>query len=134
MMILPLVLCGMLSLPEVPPPIGHWRAVLDLAGGPLRFGLEITRVGSQLRGKVCNGRECQTTDARIVGDSLILDIADYAATVAGALRGDSLTGSYRNVGNRGPRTIPFRAARGRWPDGGTRHSSRTGAPVHVCSS
>jgi thiol-disulfide isomerase/thioredoxin len=28
---------------------------------------------------------------------------------------DSLTGVYHNVGNRGPRVIPFRAARGRWP-------------------
>ena len=90
-------------------------AVLDLAGGQLHFGLEIIRVGNQLQGKLCNGRECQTADARVVGDSVILDIADYAATVTGALRGDSLTGSYRNVGNRGPRTIPFRAARGRWP-------------------
>ena len=114
MTVLSLVLCGLLAWHGVPSPAGHWRAVLDLAGGPLRFGLEVTRVGSQLRGKLCNGRECQATDARIVGDSLILDIADYAATVTGALRGDSLTGSYRNVGNRGPRTIPFRAARGRW--------------------
>ncbi len=31
------------------------------------------------------------------------------------MRGDSLTGAYRNIGNRGPRTIPFRASRGRWP-------------------
>jgi thiol-disulfide isomerase/thioredoxin len=114
MTILSLVLCGLLALGSVPSPVGHWRAALDLAGGPLRFGLEITKVGGQLRGRICNGRECQTADARMVGDSLIVDIADYGATVTGALRGDSLTGSYRNVGNRGPRTIPFRAARGRW--------------------
>ena len=110
-----LILCGLLTWGSVPSPIGQWRAVLDLAGGPLRFALEIQRDGGQLRGKLCNGTECQTTDARIEGDSLILDIADYAATVTGALRGDSLTGTYRNVGNRGPRSIPFRAARGRWP-------------------
>ena len=114
-MVVSLLLCGLLALHSVPTPVGHWRGVLDLAGGPLRFGLEITRVRGQLQGKLCNGRECQTTHARIVGDSVILDITDYAATVTGALRGDSLTGSYRNVGNRGPRTIPFRAARGRWP-------------------
>ena len=113
---LELFLCGLLAFDGAPSPVGHWRAVLDLAGGPLRFGLEVTGAGSQLRGKLCNGRECQTIDARIVGDSLILDIADYAATMTGALRGDSLVGSYRNVGNRGPRTIPFRAARGRWPE------------------
>ena len=115
MTFLTLALWGALAFDTVPSPVGHWRGVLDLAGGPLRFELEIQRVERQLQAKLCNGSECQTTDARIVGDSLILDIADYAATVTGALRGDSLTGSYHNVGNRGPRTIPFRAARGRWP-------------------
>jgi thiol-disulfide isomerase/thioredoxin len=114
MTVLSLILSGMLAFYSMPSPVGHWRAVLDLAGGPLRFGLEVTRTGNRLQGKLCNGSECQTTDARTVGDSLILDIADYAATLTGALRGDSLAGSYRNVGNRGPRTIPFRAARGRW--------------------
>ena len=116
MTFLSLMLTALLAVDSVPSPVGHWRAVLDLAGGPLRFEMNIRRVGSRLRGKLCNGRECQTIDARVVGDSLILDITDYAATVAGVLRGDSLTGSYRNIGNRGPRTIPFRAARGRWPE------------------
>jgi thiol-disulfide isomerase/thioredoxin len=98
-----------------PSPVGPWRAVLDLAGGPLRFGLAIERVGGALRGKLCNGTLCQMVDARVEGDSLVLNITDYAATVTAALRGDSLIGVYRNVGNRGPRTIPLRAARGRWP-------------------
>ena len=112
---LALVLWGSLAISSGPSPLGPWRAVLDLAGGPLRFDVEIEKTGSQLQGKLCNGTECQTIDARMQGDSLFLDIADYAATIAAALREDSLTGSYRNVGNRGPRTIPFRAARGRWP-------------------
>jgi thiol-disulfide isomerase/thioredoxin len=116
MTILSLALYGLMALDSVPSPVGHWRAVLDLAGGPLRFELEFESTGGQLRGKLCNGRECQIADARIEDDSLVLDIADYAATLTGALRGDSLTGSYRNVGNRGPRTIPFRATRGRWPE------------------
>ena len=47
---------------------------------------------------------------------MFLEIADYAATITAAVRGDSLNGAYRNVGNRGPRTIPFRASRGRWPE------------------
>ena len=45
----------------------------------------------------------------------MFDIADYAATITAARRGDSLIGVYRNVGNRGPRSIPFRASRGTWP-------------------
>jgi thiol-disulfide isomerase/thioredoxin len=39
---------------------------------------------------------------------------DYAATITALAGGDSLVGFYRNVGNRGPRVIPFRAERGRW--------------------
>lgn len=114
-MLLSLLLQGALALNPDPAPIGPWRAALDLAGGPLRFSLEIETSGRGLRGKVCNGTECQTVDVRVQADSLILEISDYAATVRTVLRGDSLTGAYRNVGNRGPRTIPFRAARGRWP-------------------
>jgi thiol-disulfide isomerase/thioredoxin len=49
------------------------------------------------------------------GDSLVLEMADYDAAITAVQRGDSLLGFYRNVGNRGPRVIPFRARRGRWP-------------------
>jgi thiol-disulfide isomerase/thioredoxin len=96
-------------------PAGPWRAVLDLAGGPLPFQLEVARTGAGWSGRLCNGRRCQAFSAVAVqGDTLVLEMADYAASISAELRGDSLTGSYRNVGNRGPRVIPFRAARGRW--------------------
>ncbi|HKH83463.1 MAG TPA: hypothetical protein VKA25_07250, partial [Gemmatimonadales bacterium] len=100
-----------------PPPTagGPWRAVLDLAGGTLRFALQI---GPQPRGhggRLCNGTVCQPVEVRTRGDSVAIDIPDYDATIEAELRGDSLVGTYRNVGNRGPRTIPFRAARGLWP-------------------
>ncbi|HEY6948703.1 MAG TPA: TlpA disulfide reductase family protein, partial [Gemmatimonadales bacterium] len=49
--------------------------------------------------------------------SVVLEIADYAATIAAVVRADSLVGAYSNVGNRGPRVIPFRAARGAWRQG-----------------
>jgi thiol-disulfide isomerase/thioredoxin len=95
---------------------GPWRGVLDLSGGSLRFGLEIEGSPGSLRGRLCNGSLCQPlTGVRLAGDSVIVDIADYAATITAKLAGDSLTGSFRNVGNRGPRTIPFHASRGRWP-------------------
>lgn len=93
---------------------GPWRAVLDLAGGPLRFALEIER-SNGLRGQLCNGSKCQVIGVQTEGDSIVLDIADYAASITAALRSDSLIGAYRNIGNRGPRTIPFRASKGRWP-------------------
>jgi thiol-disulfide isomerase/thioredoxin len=101
---------------SAPSPAGQWRAVLDLEGGTLAFGLEITAGAGGLRGRLCNGRVCQPlSPVRVRGDSVVLEIPDYAATISARLEGDSLTGSYRNVGNRGPRVIPFRASRGRWP-------------------
>lgn len=93
---------------------GSYRAVLDLAGGPLRFSLVLSKdAGSQL----CNGSVCEAhlPPVRLAGDSMLLSIPDYAASITALPRGDSLLGFYRNVGNRGPRVIPFRASRGRWP-------------------
>ncbi len=102
--------CG----PESPEGAAQYRAVLDLAGGSLRFALEVDP--AQSSGRVCNGWSCQEfSSVEQVGDSLIMEIGDYAATIAAAPRGDSLLGVYRNVGNRGPRQIPFRAQSGTWP-------------------
>ena len=114
-MMLALLVQGTVALTSPSSPAGAWRAVLDLAGGPLQFGLQIARAEPVWRGQLCNGTECQPIDVRFEGDSLVLDIPDYAATISAARRGDSLVGTYSNVGNRGPRVIPFRAARGRWP-------------------
>ncbi len=103
------------SSAAIAPPAGPWRAVLDLAGGPLRFGLVLDRSHGDWRGRLCNGDQCQPlSSVQVIKDSVVLEIADYAATVRAAVRSDSLLGEYCNVGNRGPRVIPFRAARGRW--------------------
>ena len=89
--------------------------MLDLAGGELPFSLRVTASGRALGGELCNGARCQTLSAvRVTGDSVVLEMADYAAAIDATLRGDSLVGAYRNVGNRGPRVIPFRASRGEW--------------------
>ena len=95
---------------------GRWRAVLDLEGGTLPFEVRIARTGGRLLATLCNGPACET-EALVTarGDEVVLDIADYAATITATHRGDSLAGTYRNVGNRGPRAIPFRARRGSWP-------------------
>lgn len=91
---------------------GPWSAVLDLAGGPLRFSMYI-RAGAAPN--ICNGDGCsRASGLEIRGDSVLIEIADYAATISARIRGDSLVGTYRNVGNRGPRVIPFRATRGNW--------------------
>ena len=92
---------------------GSWRAALDIAGGPLPFVLQIGGSHGHWTGRLCNGAECQPISAiRPEGDSLVFELADYAASIAVVQRGDSLLGRYYNVGRRGPRTIPFRAARG----------------------
>lgn len=115
----PLLLAALLLPPAGPgpgSPEGAWRAALDLAGGELRFAVRVKRQGARWGGDICNGSRCQPlSGVRLAGDSVVLEIADYAATITAAMRGDSLSGVYRNVGNRGPRAIPFRAARGRWP-------------------
>ena len=100
----------------VPGPAGHWQAALDLAGGPLPFSVELVSRADRWSGTLCNGRMCQPfSEVRVRGDSVLLEIADYDAAIRAVVAGDSLIGTYRNVGNRGPRVIPFRAARGRWP-------------------
>jgi thiol-disulfide isomerase/thioredoxin len=100
---------------ESPPRTGEYQAVLDLAGGPLGFIVRVSGREGSLGGELCNGSRCQPFSAvRMAGDSLMLELADYAAAIAAVPRGDSLVGMYRNVGNRGPRVIPFRAARGKW--------------------
>lgn len=97
-------------------PAGSWRSALDLAGGPLRFGIEIVRSDAGLSARLCNGGECATAGpVRVAGDSIVIELTDYAATIAGRIRGDSLIGTYSNVGSRGPRVIPLRASRGAWP-------------------
>jgi thiol-disulfide isomerase/thioredoxin len=109
-------LLALLLAGSAPSPAGRWRAVLDLAGGTLPFGVRIEQDARGWRGELCNGRRCQPfSQIEVAGDSVTLEMADYAASITARLTGDSLTGSYSNVGNRGPRTIPFRAGRGTWP-------------------
>jgi thiol-disulfide isomerase/thioredoxin len=114
--LLALVLGGA-TAPGRESPEGPWRAALDVAGGELRFGLRVERGERGLSGELCNGYRCQPFSSVIQrGDSVVFEMADYAATITARLAADSLTGAYRNVGSRGPRTIPFRAARGIWPN------------------
>ncbi|MEO8200464.1 MAG: TlpA disulfide reductase family protein [Gemmatimonadota bacterium] len=95
-------------------PTGSYRGVLDLAGGPLRFSLTLNADTSS---RICNGAgSCgRISPPRSVRDTLFIAIPDYAASIIAVSSGDSLLGFYRNVGNRGPRVIPFRASPGRWP-------------------
>jgi thiol-disulfide isomerase/thioredoxin len=115
-MMLSLLMQATIALAASAPLTGSWRAVLDLAGGELPFGLTITQADSGWRGRLTYAHQSGSISAvRVKGDSVVLEMADYDAAIAAAVRGDSLTGYYHNVGSNGPRTIPFRAARGRRP-------------------
>lgn len=114
--VLSIVTLGALLGAPADPLVGQWKAVLDLAGGRLPFTLQVSESGGRLAGSICNGPSCTELSAIVrVADSVLLEIADYDARIVVRQQGDSLTGFYRNVGNRGPRTIPVRAARGSWP-------------------
>jgi thiol-disulfide isomerase/thioredoxin len=115
-MMLALLMQAAMGLTPSAPPTGSWRAVLDLAGGPLPFELEITPAEGGWRGRLTHATQWGSISAvRSEGDSIVLEMADYDATITAAVRGDSLTGYYHNVGSNGPRNISFRAARGRRP-------------------
>lgn len=112
-----LVLAALAAAALPPSPAGPWRATLDFAGGPLRFGITIENLVDGFGGSLCNGSACERFSAvQVRGDSVRFEIADYAATIITAFDGDSLVGSYYNVGNQGPRVIPFHASRGRWDE------------------
>ena len=93
----------------------HYRAELDLAGGPLQFTLHLEGPGGShaLRtshvARLCTGPDCTTATWTRDGDSLRIHIPDYDALMVAAERNDSLDGYYHNIGRLGPRTIPFRA-------------------------
>ena len=58
----PVMLLGFLAALAIvssPSPAGSWRAVLDLQGGPLRFGLQLERGAHGWKGRLCNGSQCQ---------------------------------------------------------------------------
>jgi hypothetical protein len=69
---------------------GNYRAVLDIAGGPLRFGLELS---SSSKSQICNGTKCGDLPSYTrITDSILIEIPDYAATITAHQKGDSLLG------------------------------------------
>lgn len=114
MLVLLAALAGALAAPGLDSLPGPWRAALDLSGGTLRFAIEVDS-GASPAARLCNGGTCSLFSGLTVrGDTVVFELADYAASIRAIRQGDSLVGAYSNVGNRGPRTIPFRASRGRW--------------------
>ena len=110
-----LLLALALTVPSQGALTGPWRAALSLAGGELKFSLQIASDAGRLTGRICNADACEVLSSiRQAGDTVTFEMADYAASITARFAGDSLAGFYRNVGNRGPRVIPFHATRGKW--------------------
>ncbi len=98
---------------------GPWRAALEIEGGTLPFSMIVDTSGDRLSGRLCNAGSCESFSGIVpLGDSVTFEMADFAAVIRATWSGDSLVGTYSNVGNRGPRVIPFHAARGSWPEAG----------------
>jgi thiol-disulfide isomerase/thioredoxin len=113
----PFLLLLSLQSPPPQPPFaeGRWKAALELAGTVLPFELSVQRSGTDLVADICNGSRCDSRAVvRVKGDSIRFEIPDYDATISARRQGDSLLGTYHNVGRNGPRSIPFHASRGRW--------------------
>ena len=88
-----------------------------LAGGALPFSLELARRRRTLDRHALQRPRVPAALGRAASGATAW-CSRWPTTTRRFRRGstgDSLTGTYRNVGNRGPRVIPFRAARGRWP-------------------
>ena len=64
--------------------------------------------GSLAARPLCNGTAVRRLlrGAAATATAVRFELADYAASITAVLRGDSLVGVYRNVGNRGPRSHP----------------------------
>jgi thiol-disulfide isomerase/thioredoxin len=93
---------------------GTWQAALDLAGGALPFEITLARSPDGWRGELSELPQSWRSFSAVLvtSDTVVLEMADYDATITAALDGDSLKGYYHNVGSNGPRTIPFRAQKG----------------------
>jgi peroxiredoxin len=90
-----------------------YDAQLHLAGGPLHFTLITAARGERHTARVCNGGDCAAAQWTREGDTLLITIPDYDAVITAEFSGDTLDGTYYNVGRLGPRTIPFSATRQR---------------------
>ncbi len=97
---------------------GTWRGVLDIPGGELPFGLELTRRQEGERetwqASLVNGaNRLEITDVRVNGGRLEMSIPGYVNIVRARMRRDRLEGNFTLVDRGGgEREIPFVARRG----------------------
>jgi thiol-disulfide isomerase/thioredoxin len=72
---------------------GTYRAVLQLPGGELPFGLELAREGSSMIGYLVNGNEqLKLSEVTVTGDHLVIRMPGYENRLIADAAGDKLHG------------------------------------------
>ncbi|MCY7353391.1 MAG: TlpA family protein disulfide reductase [Cytophagaceae bacterium] len=111
-----LALFPLVGVAQINPPTGTYRAVIEIQGQQLPFGLDV-QAGADARTYqvfVLNGKERLPMDASTLeGDSLRIPMSLFDAELMGKVSGNQLIGFYqRKRGNIVVRRVPFRAVKG----------------------
>ena len=93
---------------------GVWRAVLQVPGGELPFGIEFTREQGDRVAYLLNGLErTRVNDITVNGDAVTLRMPGFNNRIDAKLEGDTLSGTLLMVKPKGKdQQIPFRARYG----------------------
>lgn len=94
--------------------MGSWRAVLEVPGGELPFGLEFARTNGKLEATLVNGDDrVRVSEVTQDGDRLRMRMPGFENHIEATLAGDSLSGTLVMVKKGGnEQRIPLRATRG----------------------
>jgi len=94
--------------------LGHYRAVLELPGGELPFGLTIAEEHGQPVGYIENGKErVQIKEVSVAGEHVELAMPGYGHRLVADATADGLAGEARMLRRTGRTVVlPFRATRG----------------------
>lgn len=93
---------------------GQWRAVLQIPGGELPFGLEFTREHGGRVAYLVNGADrTRINEIAVNGDTVTLRMPGFNNRIDATLEGDTLSGTLTMVKPKGKdQQIPFRARHG----------------------
>ena len=102
------------SLTDSGPRDGVWRAVLQVPGGELPFGIEFTREQGGRVAYLLNGLErTRVNEITVNGDAVTLRMPGFNNRIDAKLEGDTLSGTLLMVKPKGKdQQIPFRARYG----------------------
>lgn len=111
---LTLMACAPTSTPLANRLPGIWRAVLQVPGGELPFGLEFVARGERLEATLINGPDrVSVTEIDIQDDALRLRMPGFENVLEASLQGDALVGTLTMIKRGGTeQKIPFTARRG----------------------